>query len=177
MIDSTPIAALDSSLMDTPDTQATTVDQIPVGSSCALTETDSKGGVFSADLAGPIMVERTSPAVVAVTATNTFETAPTPTPTPVVDPVTPTPSPTETRPAATARPTRTAAPSATRTPKATESPGLEALTSTPTAAQFQLGRSLGRQELVIVMVVLALVLLVAVIVSGIAAGRDKNAER
>lgn len=78
--------------------QSVTVDQIPVGSSCALTETDSKGGVASADLAGPIKVERTSPALVAVTVTNTFETVPTPTPTdpvtptPVIDPVTPTPT-------------------------------------------------------------------------------------
>ena len=93
------------------------------------------------------------------------------------DPVTATPTPTETRPVETPRATRTAVPSATRTQKPTESPEPEAWTSTPTAAQVQLGRSLGRQELVIVMVVLALVLLLAVIASGISAGRDQEADR
>ena len=88
------------------------------------------------------------------------------------DPVTPTPSPTETRPAETARPTRTAAPTATATQKPTEEPNPEAASSTPTAAEASEGYSLGRQELVIVMVGLALVVLLAVIVSGIAAGRD-----
>lgn len=86
--------------------ETVTVDKLPVGATCTMSEPQS-GGADSIDFSpAPVMtIEAESPTVIDVTVTNTFAVDPTPTPTPTPPVTDPSPEPSATPPAPAA-PTR-----------------------------------------------------------------------